>query len=94
MNYLNILSPPLDILPAASDRKLCRNVFEPFPKRQILDSSELKEFADETFKFSKYDRELAKRVDNTVGKGEIAQYEQFLLLPQHFQKISSALLID
>ena len=29
---------------------------------------------------------LAKRVKNTVGKGEIAHYEQFLLFPQCFQK--------
>ena len=30
--------------------------------------------------------ELSKRVENTVGKGEIARYEQFLLFPQRFQK--------
>ena len=27
-----------------------------------------------------------KRVENIVGKGEIARYEQFLLFPQCFQK--------
>ena len=27
-----------------------------------------------------------KKVENTVGKGEIARYEQFLLFPQCFQK--------
>ena len=27
-----------------------------------------------------------KRVENTVSKGEIARYEQFLLFPQCFQK--------
>ena len=27
-----------------------------------------------------------KRVENNVGKGEIARYEQFLLFPQCFQK--------
>ena len=30
-----------------------------------------------------------KRVENTVGKGEIARYEQFLLFPQCFQKTCS-----
>ena len=30
---------------------------------------------------------LPKRVENTVGKGEIARYEQFLLFPQFFQKV-------
>ena len=29
-------------------------------------------------------------VENTVRKGEIARYEQFLLFPQCFQKISTA----
>ena len=27
-----------------------------------------------------------KRLENTVEKGEIARYEQFLLFPQWFQK--------
>ena len=31
-------------------------------------------------------RKLCKWVENTVGKGEIARYEQFLLFPQCFQK--------
>ena len=31
-------------------------------------------------------RKLSKRVENTVGKGEIAHYEQFVLFPQCFQK--------
>ena len=31
-------------------------------------------------------RKFSKRVENTVGKGEIAHYEQFLLFPQCFQK--------
>ena len=29
-------------------------------------------------------------VENIVGKGEIARYEQFLLFPQCFQKLSVA----
>ena len=31
-----------------------------------------------------------KGVENTVGTGEIARYEQFLLFPQCFQKTSTA----
>ena len=61
-------------------------MFIPFPKRQILDSSKLKEFADDNFKFDKNGRKLSTQVENTVGKGEIARYEQFLLFPQCFQK--------
>ena len=51
-----------------------------------LDSSKLKEFADDNFKFDKNGRKLSKQVENTVGKGEIARYEQFLLFLQCFQK--------
>ena len=54
--------------------------------RQFLVSSKLKEFADDNFKFVENGRKLSKRVENTVGKGEIARYEQFLLFPQCFQK--------
>ena len=32
--------------------------------------------------------QLSDRVENIVGKGEIARYEQFLLFPQCFQKLS------
>ena len=46
----------------------------------------LKEFADDNFKFEENGRKLSKRVENTVGKGEIARKEQFLLFPQCFQK--------
>ena len=55
-------------------------------RRQILDFSKLKEFADDNFKFDEIGRKLSKWVENTVGKGEIARYEQFLLFPQCFQK--------
>ena len=64
--------------------------FNPFPKRQIFDSSKLKEFADDNFKFDRNGRKFFKWLENIVGKGEIARYEQFLLFPQCFQKISNA----
>ena len=35
------------------------------------------------------EKKFFKRVENTVGKGEIARYEQFLLFPQRFQKTST-----
>ena len=31
---------------------------------------------------------LSDRAENIVGKGEIALYEQFLLFPQCFQRLS------
>ena len=53
----------------------------PFPKRQILDSFKLKEFADDNFKLDENDRKFSKQVENILGKGEIAHYEQFLFFP-------------
>ena len=41
---------------------------EPFPKQQILDSSKLKGFADDNFKFDTYGWKLSKKVKSTVGK--------------------------
>ena len=58
----------------------------PLPDDKILDSSKLKEFADDNFKFDENGRKLSKQVENTVGKREIARYEQFLLFPHCFQK--------
>ena len=59
---------------------------KPITRRQILDSSKLKEFADDNFKFDENERKLSKQIENTVEKGEIACYKQFLLFPQCFQK--------
>ena len=42
--------------------------------------------ADDNFKSDENGRKFSKQVGNTVGKGEIAHYEQFLLFPQCFQK--------
>ena len=58
----------------------------PFPKRQILDASKLKEFPDDNFKFDENGRKFAKWVGKTFRKGEIARDEHFLLVPQCFQK--------
>ena len=50
----------------------------------------MKEFADDNFIFDENGIKFSKRVENTVGKGEIAGYEQFLLFPQSFQKTYAA----
>ena len=55
-----------------------------------LDASKLKELACDKLKFVESGRKLSKQVENTVGKGEIACYEQFLLFPQCFQKTCTA----
>ena len=61
-------------------------IIQPITRRQILDSSKLKVLAEDNFKFDENGRKLSKREENTVRKGEIARYEQFLLFPQCFQK--------
>ena len=48
----------------------------PFPN----DNFRLREFADD-LNFMKMEGSCPKRVENTVGKGEIAHHEQFLLFP-------------
>ena len=50
----------------------------------------MKEFADDNFKCDENGRKFSKWVENTVGKGEIARYEQFLLFPQCFRKTCTA----
>ena len=62
----------------------------PITRRHILDSSKLKEFADDNFNLDENGRKFAKWIENTVEKGEIARYEQFLLFPQCFQKTFTA----
>ena len=70
-----------------SGLKFCHVVQSyPITTRQILDPSKLKEVADDNFKFDENGRKLSKQVENTVGKGEIAHYEQFLFFPQCFQQ--------
>ena len=60
--------------------------FNPLPDDTILDWSKLKQSADDNFKFDENSRKFSKQVENTVGKGEIARYVQFLLFPKCFLK--------
>ena len=63
----------------------------PFPKRQILDSSKLKDLTDNNFKFDENDSKSIQMGRKTLwGKRGIARYEQFLLFPQCFQKTTNA----
>ena len=52
----------------------------PFPDDNV------KEFADDNFRFDENDGKFSKRVLNTMEKGEIAHYEQFLIFPPCFLK--------
>ena len=68
----------------------CTIKINSFPNDKILDLPELKEFADDNFQFDENDVKFSKTMVNTVGKGEIARYEQFLLFPQCFPKTCTA----
>ena len=59
------------------------NVLQSLKYRACLRKSLVTKAAKNGGKFS-------ERVENTVGKGEIARYEQFLLFPQCFQKTCTA----
>ena len=61
-----------------------------FPKRQFVDSSKPKEFADNSFEFDENGRNFSKWVENAMGEGEIACYKQFLLFSKCFQKSCTA----
>ena len=60
--------------------------FNPLTDDKVLDWSKLKQSADDNFEFVENSKKFFKPVENTVGKGEIARSEQFLLFPQCFQK--------
>ena len=47
-------------------------------KRQILDYSEPKEFADDNFELDENGKKFSKRVENTVRKGEISPIPSLL----------------
>ena len=51
---------------------------------------QIEKFAKDNFKFDENDGKFSKGIENTVGKGEIDRYKQFLLLPRCFQKTCSA----
>ena len=75
---------------------MCRTIFKaegyhlPFSKQQIVDSSKMKEFADNNFKFDENDWKFSKEVENIVEKGENAGCEKFLIFPKYFQEICTA----
>ena len=56
----------------------------PLPDDKILDWS--KQSADDNFEFDVNSRKFSKLVENTVGKGEIARYEQFFFTHSVFKR--------
>ena len=55
-------------------------------RKQILDSSKLKGFTDDNFKFDEKWQRAIQTGRKHCGKRRTARYKQFLLFPQCFQK--------
>ena len=53
---------------------------------QTTYSSKLEEFADDNFEFDGNGGKFSKRVESTVGNGEIARFERFLLFHSVFKR--------
>ena len=58
------------------------------PNNKFLDWSKLKGFADDKLNATKKLKFVLGRIENIVGKGEIAGYQHFLLFPPCFQEAS------
>ena len=56
----------------------------------MLDSSKMKELADDNFKFDENGNKISNTVENSVGEGEVAHYKQILLIPKCFEKTCTA----
>ena len=63
-------------------------MFNPFPHDKILDQNKLKAFADDKLNVTKMIISVFDRVENIMGKGDIACTISFSFSPQCFQKAS------
>ena len=63
--------------------------FNPFPHEKILDQTKLKAFADNKLKVSKIIISVFDRVENIVGKGEIACTSNFSFSHNVFKRLLS-----
>ena len=63
----------------SNDRlKIFHSQLKPFLKRVILHFTKLREFADDKNKFDDNSEKISNSGENSVIKGEIARYEQFI----------------
>ena len=58
-----------------------KKFINPLQNNKILDVTKLKAFADNKLNMTKTMISLFERVENSVGKGENAGYQHFLLFP-------------
>ena len=60
----------------------------PLPNDNFLERSKLKAYADNKLNTAKMTILLCDRLENTLGKGENAGYQHFLLFPKCFPRPS------
>ena len=63
--------------------------FNPFPHDKILDKTKLKAFADDKLNVTKMIFSIFDRVENIVGKGEIACTSHFSFSHNVFKRLLS-----
>ena len=68
----------------------CMGHFNPFPNNKFYTLPNSKGSQTTISHFDENSRKSSKQVENTVAKGEIACYKQFLLFPHCFQKTCTA----
>ena len=64
-------------------------VLLPITRRQILDSSKLKEFADDNFEFDENGRKLSKQVENAVEREKLLVTSNFSFSHSVFKRLVS-----
>ena len=65
------------------------HLFNPLPNDKILKVTKLKALADNKLNVDKMTSSRFHRVENSVGKGENAGYQHFLLFPKCLHKPTS-----
>ena len=67
---------------------ILKNILNSLPNDKILNWIKLIAFADDKLNSAEKLKFVLERIENSVGTGENACYQHFLLLPQCFQKAS------
>ena len=62
-------------------------LIKPFSKQQILDSSKLKQFEVDNFKFNENGRKFSKREESTVEKEKLLVTSNFSFSPSAFKRL-------
>ena len=91
---IQLFSPTKCPIPVLQYTTLCENMALNYDFKDKLTNHQMtnfrlfqtEKFADDNIKFGENGRKLSKQEQNTVGNGEIAHYEQFLLFPPVFSK--------